>query len=165
MPIPAGPSTLPDWAPTLAEVADYTTARTLVPNPTTGANDEQDAFTTTTRPTAARVTRLIADACGWVTLKCGTIDETLRPQANTVASLFACGNIELYYPERSHLNREDAIATAKERLKQAEKARDELALANEALTGTDPQDSGFLEIAPVWSFPSAVAWGDQLLIP
>lgn len=162
MPIPAGPSTSPDWAPTLAEVADYTTARTLVPQ-ANGSNLEVYAFSTTTRPTADQVTRIIADACGWVTLKCGTIDASLNVSANSCAALRSAGLVELRYPERAHVNREDAIATAKELLKQADQAREELHLANQALTGEDPQDSGFLEIAPVWSFPSAVAWGDSLL--
>jgi hypothetical protein len=162
MPIPAGPSGLPEWAPSLSEVADYTTARTLVPQPD-GSNVEVYTFTASTRPTDSQVTRIISDACGWVTVKCGTIHADLVGSANRVATQWASGYVELRYPERSHLPREDAIATAKELLKRVDKDRDELAAANEALTGEDPQDSGFLVVAPVWSFPSAASWGDTTL--
>jgi hypothetical protein len=159
MPIPAGPTSAPSWAPTLEEVADYTTARTLVPQPD-GSNAEVFAFSSTTRPTADQVTRLISDAVGWITLKCGAIHDDLAGQANGIAAQRVAGFIELRYPERQSANREDAIATAKELLKLAEAARDELAAANEALTGEDPQDSGFLVVAPVWSFPAATTYGD-----
>lgn len=167
MPIPAGPGDpspvpLPDWAPTVTEVADYCTARTLVPQPD-GSNAEQSAFTSSTRPTADQVGRIIVDAVAWITLRCGTIHTDLYVAANGICAQRSAGYVELRFPERSSATREDAIATAKELLKLAEAGREELAAANEALTGEDPQNSGFLEIMPLWSFPEPVSWGDQLL--
>ena len=162
MPVPAGPSDLPSWAPSLSEVADYCTARTLVPQPD-GSNLEVDSFTASTRPTDTQVNRIIADACGWVTLKCGTLDASLGAAGNSVAAQRSAGFIELRFPERSHLPREDAIATAKELLKEADKARDDLQRANELLTGEDPTDAGVAVVLPYWSFPEPSPVGDLTL--
>lgn len=152
MPIPAGGDpTLPDWTPTLDEVADYCTARTLVPQ-TDGSNVELSGFTSVTRPSAEQVARLIADAVGWVQLRTGTVHATLAGQANMVATVRTAGFIELRVPERQHVNRDDAIATSDRLLKLADQMRADLALANEATTGTDPEDPGS-HVLPVWSFP------------
>lgn len=154
MPIPAGdPTGLPTWAPTLAEVAAYCTARTLVPQ-SDGSNLEAAGFSSVTRPTADLVTLLISDAVAWVLLKTGDLDTTLHDSGRSVATQRVAGFIELRYPERQSANREDAITTAKELLKQADQMRADLAARNEAVTGEDPDDPGGVSgTLPVWSFP------------
>lgn len=153
MPVPAGGDGLPVWAPSLQEVADYCTARTLVPQ-TDGSNLEQPGFSGQTRPTDTLVTRLIADAVGWVQLKTGDLDASLYGQGNMVATVRTAAFVELRFPERQSQNRDDAITTAKELLKQADQMRADLAAANEAVTGTDPEDPA-AHLMPVWSFPAA----------
>jgi hypothetical protein len=154
MPIPAGgDSELPDWAPTLDEVAAYCTARTLVPQ-SHGSNLEKPAFDSTTRPTADLVTLLIADAVAWVLLKTGDLDTTLNDAARSVSCQRTAGLIELRFPERQSANRDDAITTAKELLKQADQMRTDLTARNESVTGEDPDDpGGVFGTLPVWSFP------------
>jgi hypothetical protein len=152
--VPAGGgSTLPAWAPTLSEVADYCTARTLVAQPD-GSNREEIAFNGSTRPSDAQVTRIIQDACNEVLTRCGALDTSLAAAANRVSAQLAAGYVELRYPEHSSATREDAIKTAQELLKRADKALEQLAKANEAATGTDPEDPA-AHIMPVWSFPPA----------
>jgi hypothetical protein len=162
VPIPAGGGTTPpDWTPTLDEVADYCTARTLVPQ-LDGSNLELQGFDSTTRPSASQVARIIADSVAWVQLKAGVLDATLYTAANMVATVRTAGFIELRFPERQSTNRDDAITTAKELLKQADQMRNDLALANEVITGDDPTDpddpdgpGGGSGVLPVWSFPPA----------
>lgn len=157
MPVPAGGDGLPVWAPSLQEVADYCTARTLVPQ-TDGSNLEQPGFSGQTRPTDTLVTRLIADAVGAVLVRTGTLDATLYGQANTVAAIMAAGYVEMRYPERQSANRGDAITTGEFLLKRADLLLEQLAARNEALTGEDPDDpGGVFGALPVWSFPPAPA--------
>jgi hypothetical protein len=154
MPVPAGgATTLPAWAPTLSEVAAYCTARTTVAQPD-GTNREELAFGGATRPTDVQVTRFIQDACGWVLMRTGPLDDSLTGQANAAATVRCAGFVEMRVPERSSATRDEAIATAKELLRQADAMREDLAKANEAATGTDPEDPA-AHIMPVWSFPPA----------
>jgi hypothetical protein len=154
MPVPAGgASTLPDWAPTLSEVADYCTARTLVPQPD-GSNREESGFNSSTRPTDAQVTRIVQDACNEVLTRCGALAPSFTAAANRVSAQLAAGYVELRYPERSSGTRDEAIKTAQELLKRADRALEQLAGANEAATGVDTEDPA-AQVLPVWSFPAA----------
>lgn len=153
MPTPAGPSSAPAWTPTLEEVADYCTARTLVAQPS-GSNLEVFAFSSVTRPTAQQVARLIEDAVGAILVRTGTLDATLYSQANTVAAIMAAGYVEMRTPERQSATRENAITTGEFLLKRADALLDQLVARNTVLTGVDADDEdAVFAVAPVWSFP------------
>lgn len=156
MPIPAGPSGLPIWAPTLPDVADHVPGRTLVP--VGGANVDRRTFDSTTNPPAEVVSRLIVGAVAWVLLAANPIDPSLDDAAATCAALYAAGCVERSYPERQHPNRDDAITTAKDLFVQATAYRTDLAKANEQLTGTNPEESAIFEIVPPYSFPAGVPY-------
>jgi hypothetical protein len=153
MPIPAGPDLggLPTWAPSLDRVAAYCTARTLVPQ-TNGANVEQPAFSSTTRPTAEQVAVFVADACTWLLGRTGNLHATLEPTAAGICAIRAAGFVEMRYPERQSANRDDAITTGKFLLQQADQMLAGLIVRNEALTGTDPAQP--VSVLPYWSFPA-----------
>lgn len=159
MPIPAGDtSTLPDWAPTLDRVAAYTVARTLVPQ-ADGSNLEVAAFSSTTRPTSDQVAQFVADACQWILTRTGAIDASLVGTASSLAARRAAAHVELRYPERQSQNRDDAVQVYDRLIKETDADLTALAAANEAVTGTDPEDPAAL-VMPVWSFPQAPQWGD-----
>lgn len=161
MPVPAGGgSTLPDWAPTLDRVAAYCTARTMTKQ-VDGSNVEQPAFTSSTQPTATQVDEFIADAVAWVLMRTGPIDATLTDSATACAAIFAASSVERRYPERQSSNRQDAMKTADDLLALAKSMREDLRLANEAITGTDPEDPGAV-LMPVWSFPAPAPYGDYV---
>lgn len=146
---PSGPS----WAPDLPRVADYIPQRTLV-GAVDGYGSPADSFTPDTHPTDAQVTRLIAEACTWVTTRTGTIDASLVDSATSCAALRTAGMVELAYPDTS---RDAGVAT--ELLRQADAMRTDLAKANEAITGDDPEDPA-AHLLPLWSFPAADPNGD-----
>jgi hypothetical protein len=142
---------LPTWAPTLPDVANYVPRRTVV-----GAADGYGApvntFDTTTHPTAAIATGLITDACNWVLAKTGPVDASLTGMALATAAVRTAGMVELTYPD----NRDD-LSTAETLLRQADEMRTDLAAANEAVTGGNPEDPQ-AHLMPVYSFPPPGPW-------
>lgn len=149
MPVPAGPGlTLPDWAPTLEQVAAYVPRRTLV-GTVDGYGTAVQTFTADTYPTATAVSSLIADACNWVLLTTGTVGATLWGQAATCAAIRAAAHVELTYPD----NRDD-LSDVKWLFEQAEKMRKDLAAANITLSGDDPSTDTD-DVLPEFSFPCA----------
>lgn len=155
MPIPAGGSdTAAPWAPTLAKVADRIPGRTLVA--ASGSNAPARTFDTTTNPPASVVLSLIDDACAWVTVKCGTIDPSLYAMATATAAVYTAGCVETGYPERQSANEKDAQALGGALLKQADAMRTDLQLANEALTGVDPESIAPFDIVPDFQWPAPV---------
>lgn len=139
------------WAPGLSAVAKYVPARTVPTD--TAPDDPLNTFTTATTPTAAQVDALVFEAVGWVTTRVGTVVTALHPQAAAAAAMRAAGLVEQSYPVR------DAdVNTAQQWLALAAQARDELDAANAAAGGVDVG-----EVLPVYSFPTAVGWGDSYL--
>lgn len=158
MPIVAGPSGLPDWTPTLDRVAAYVQRRTLV-EADDGYGNIVRTFTDATHPPASVVTLLIADATRWVTDRTGALDLTLNDSATGLSARWVAAHTLLDYPDNT-----DDIRIAEILLKQLEAELKALAARNETLTGEDPDDpDGVFEVAPVYSFPCAPAYGDYLL--
>lgn len=160
MPIPAGQPTYtatpPPWLPDLPGVADYIPARTVVAA-AAGYGNPLNTFDETTHPTGDQVLRLIVEAGAWVALRAGTVDTTLYPAAASVAAMRTAAMVELAYPDR---DRDLTVATTL--LTQADRAREDLARANEAATGEDVTDPGE-NVGFAWSFPPPAPYGDDLL--
>jgi hypothetical protein len=157
VPIPAGGSDV-EWAPTYAQIAAYIPQRTLVANP--GAIvDEEDThaftFTADTRPPRTAVDSLIADGTAWLLGATGTLDVTVEARATVAVAMWTAAQIELGWPDDA-----ESYQHGKDLLAQAERWRTDVQAANEVITGVDPSESQPL---PLWSFPCAPAWGDQLL--
>ena len=148
---PAPTNDGPLWTPDRPKVADYVPGRTLSQD-LTGA---RLTFDDLTRPTGDEVDRLIADAVVWVEAKTGQhIDGTLWEFATAVAAVYAAAMVERGYPTRA-----DDVTTAQALWAQAVAMRDDLARANEAVTGQDPVDPG-AALMPIYQFPAPVTWGD-----
>jgi len=141
---------LPTWAPDVGQVGVYIPGRTLsIP-----LGEHLGTFDPTTRPTDDWVAQIIDDACGWVTLKTGTIHSSLEGAARSCAAIRAAAAVELGWPDRNA-----DVDTAQQLHEQAARLRDDLHEANLALTGADPTDpSGAVPV--LYGFPAAPAWGD-----
>jgi hypothetical protein len=146
----------PLWRPGRSRVANYIFGRTLARDVETHVY----TFDSTTMPTGVQADRLIADAVAWVLSRTGDIDESLFDMASVVAAMRAACSIELAYPAQQQ---EQSLPRAKELCAQATAAREDLARANEAATGTDPTDPASA-LLPLWSFPAPVSWGDETFI-
>jgi hypothetical protein len=147
-----------EWTPTRERVAVYIPERTVEINrlsdglPTLG-------FSADTRPTGRQIDQQIEDAVAWVTTSCGDLHASLYETARGLAALRTAGMAEASWPVR-----DGDLSAAQILLTQADNGLKTLAARNEALTGEDPDDpDAVFEIVPAWSFPSASAWGDQLL--
>ena len=141
------------WAPTLQDVGDYVTSRT-VDAATPGDDTPLGTFTEDTYPTAEQVDRLIAGAASWVLNVTGPVVTDLEETARDVAAMRAAALVEMSYPVRD--GDLDEVATLL--LEQSRSARDELVIANRAggSVGISPT------AAPAFSFPDAAPWcGDQ----
>lgn len=134
----------PSWAPTVDQVADYVTSRTVTQ--AVGVEQPSGTFSASTYPTDTQVNRLIVSACDWVTTATGTLSTTLYANAADVAALRAAGMVELSYPERNN-----DVSTAQLLLAQADNGLKALVLANVPASGALPI-SGAL---PVWQMPDA----------
>lgn len=154
MPIPAG-SPSGGWTPTLSQVAAYVPARTL----SVDSNTHQLTFSATTRPTDVIVDILIAGAAARVTGVVGTVHETLTDQATAVAAMLAAASVERGFPDdqQSQLS----LQRANDLEKRADLMLAELSAANTAANGGDEPYG--IDVAPMWSFPRAPAWGDLLM--
>lgn len=136
----------PLWTPTREQVADYVPGRTLSRD-LTGA---RRTFDTVTDPTGEQVDRLIGDAVAWVQVRVGAdpgVAADLCQFAASVAAVYTAAMVERGYPTRT-----DDVSTAQALWAQATAMRDDLARANEALTGVDPDDPG-AGLLPIGSFP------------
>ena len=163
MPIPSGPAgpVLPSWAPGLSDVAQYVPQRTLVP--TSGANNSEWTFDSTTRPTDVVVDGLIAKACAWTVLPLHhALDASLTQAAATVAAQHAAWAVEQAYPEREAKARDTATDTAAALLKEARQMRAELVIANDLAWDTDhgTVDTPYTGFDVVYSFPEPCLYGD-----
>lgn len=146
----------PTWTPGRTQVAAHVPGRTLARDVET----HQLTFDSTTLPPGVVVDKLIADAVTWVRLKVPSPAESKHDAATLAASLRAACSVELGYPAQQQ---EQSLARAKELCAQATAARDDLARANEAETGTDPTDPG-AALLPLWSMPEPVSWGDEIFL-
>ncbi len=151
--LPASPAAAVTWRPELWHVAAYVPRRTLV-GAVDGYGNALDVFTNETHPTAQAVNRLISDSCAWIGGVANPVADGLGEQARAAAAIRTAGLVELTWPD----NRDD-ISTAQALLDQANALRVDLDRANQAITGTDPEDPT-ANLMPVYSFPAPVAWGD-----
>lgn len=141
-----------DWAPNLAEVADYVPTRTV---PTTGVGEQNPAgtFTTNTTPTDVQAQRIVDRAVAWVLARTGIVAESLHAAAKDVVALRAAGLIELSYPVR------DAdVNTAEQLLTQANEALTELVSANTGAGGGQPGTTS--QLLALHNFPPPHPYGD-----
>lgn len=146
---------LPDWAPTLDRVANYVPRRTIVDVTSSGYANATNTFSADTHPPDTVVTQLIADACAWVLAKTGDVDASLADMAAATAAVAVAAAVEQGYPDsRDDLSNGDAL------YQRAVAMRDDLARANEAITGEDPEDPA-AHLMPVYSFPEPPGWGDE----
>jgi hypothetical protein len=156
MPVPAGGYeepvvvVLPDWAPTVTQVAVYVPKRTLVrPDESTVESDDtyQFTFDTTTMPTSAQVLQLIADGCAWVTARVSPLATSSENAARVCAALYAAAAVERGWPED-----DNALQRANDLEKRLDALLTDLIDANNSSNGTG---SYGLDIVPQWSFPPA----------
>lgn len=148
----------PAWLPGRSRVANYVPSRTL------GVDSETHelTFNSSTRPTGVMVDRLLADAAARIAGRASPVHSSLHETAAVVAALFAAAAVERGWPDDD--NTQASLQRANDLERQANTALAELARANEAASGgdaTDPEQANAL--APVWSFPAPVPWGDSLL--
>lgn len=154
MPVPAGgdeEALEPSWRPSLEQVADYVPWRTLTraeSSTTEGEDTYQATFSATTRPPGEAVERLIGNAAARVGARIGLLHDSLQGAARTATCLLTASWIERSWPED-----QDAQTRADALEKQGELLLDELASANEAVSG-EPE-FGLDVVYPTWSFPAA----------
>lgn len=155
--IPAGPATpdVPDWAPTVQQVADYLPHRTILRSTTsTGENEDNYRFTwdETTTPPGTTVERLIANGVGWVLGQAIPLNESLFSSATLVAILHAAAAVERSWP-----NDDQSLQRANDLEKRMDKLLASLIVANDAANTPDPGDPDYgIDVAvPYWSFPPA----------
>jgi hypothetical protein len=157
MPIPAGPGVeLPDWAPSVVQVAAYVPHRTLAEDITTNTQGEDVyrlTFDTTTRPTSEQCSRLISDGCAWVTSRVYPLNVLSEQAGAVIAALFAAAFVERGWP---------ADDSSLERARDFEKRMDvmlaDLVESNNA--GNETGDYG-IDILPMWQFgapPCTTYW-------
>lgn len=144
------------WRPEPWQVAAYVPRRTLVAA-SDGYGNALHTFTSSTHPPLEQVNLLITDACAWVLVKTGPVDGSLVDMATATAAVWAAAQIEAGYPD----NRDD-LSNAQVLQARAESMRADLAAANEAITGTDPEDPT-AHLLPEFAFPAPVPWGDDYL--
>jgi hypothetical protein len=145
----------PSWRPSPADVGKYVPSRTLVVDRATATNIIHATFDAATQPTGMQVESLITDAVGWVTLRVGTVVPALYPMASSAAALWAAAAVERGYPTR-----ESDVNIAADLQRQADAMRADLALANEAATGVDPENPA-ATLVPIWQFPPPPRWADR----
>lgn len=159
MAIPGGPDVaLPDWAPSLVQVAVYVPHRTLAVDAATNTAGEdvyRSTFDTTTRPTSDQVSRLVADGTSWVTARLVPLNTASEPAAAVCAALYAAAAVERGWPDD---------AQALQRANDLEKRLDTLVSAL-AASNADANDADSVDYPPtalpVWSFPAADSrWDD-----
>lgn len=157
MPIPAGgasPIIAPTWAPSVEQVADhvpYLTVDTVTP----GSQEYLNTFNDRTNPTNVQAQRLIDGVWPVVAAAVGAIVEQVWPLAQHVTALRAAAAVVRAYP------RDDGDlphAAALDARADADLLR--LIAANDAAGGGAGNS---VDLLPVYSFPAAVSWGDQLL--
>lgn len=144
----------PVWTPSRAKVGALVPGRTVV-GAVDGYGNPLGVFDDTTHPTGTQVDSLIADAVAWVLVKAGAVDSTLAEMATATAATYVAAAVERAYPDS---NRDVSVAAAL--WAQAVSMRDDLARANEQITGEDPGDPT-AHLVPTGSFPRPVPWGDQ----
>jgi hypothetical protein len=144
------------WAPSLSHVAAYVPARTLARDSET----HELTFNSETLPTGVQVQQLVVDAVAWVQARTGpTIDVSLYDQAKACAAIWAAAAVERGFPDEE----DESLRRAKDLQALVEQMREDLARANEAISGVDPTDPADL-VLPLWSMPDPVPWGDTLVL-
>jgi hypothetical protein len=150
--------TLPDWAPTLSQVAVHIPTRTREADSTTYSGDFAGTFTTGTTPTADQATEQIDQACVKVLGVVGSpVAVEAQDACRVAAAWWAAYFIELGYPER------DADVRVYEQLKAEAESATHTAVAMNAAAGggtslvPDPGDA----LLPSHTFPDPPAWADQ----
>lgn len=142
-----------EWAPALADVADYIPTRTI---PTTGVGEQAPVgtFNETTTPNEAQAQGIVDRAVANVKARTGTVAPSLFDAAKEAAALRAAGLIELSYPDR------DAdVNTATALLNQSHEALDDLVSANiDAGGGTAGAGA---QLLPLGSFPPPSPYRDS----
>ena len=136
----------PTWTPGRDRVANYVPGRTLPRDSET----LQRTFYSSTTPDGVQVDRLIFDAVGWVLLRTGEVNQTLHDQASTCAAIWAASNVELGYPDSP--DDDNNRRTAQDLRGMAERMREDLKRANDAIVGTNPNDPAAV-VMPRYNFP------------
>lgn len=156
----------PTWWPGRSRVANYVPARTLSTEPGEIGDAGSDAaplltFDSHTRPTGVMVDRLIADAAARVTARVGTVADSLHDAASVVVAILAAVAVERGWPDDQDTSQ--SLARARDLEAQADRLLTELATANEAVSGENPNSPGS-NVLPRWAFPQPVPWGDELFL-
>lgn len=146
-PIAGGPA----WTPGRSRVATVLPRRTLPRD----AETHELTFNSTTLPTGVQVDRLVADAVRWVLTRTGEVNTAFHEFAASVAAVRAAATVERGYPAESA---EQSLTRARDLEKQAEEMLAKLVFANQT---PDTQGNA---LVPIYSFPAAVAWGDETFI-
>ncbi|HNX48676.1 MAG TPA: hypothetical protein PKL08_00810 [Thermoanaerobaculaceae bacterium] len=150
----SGPSGLPAWAPSLAQVGARIPTRTREVGVDNGYSG---SFTTETYPTAAQVTILLTDTCDLLAAKVGTpIMPAAYAALRVAATLRTAWACEIAYPER------DADVTVYEGLLvEADAALEAAADANRAAGGgTDLDSAGEVVTLVSFGFPDPPPYAD-----
>lgn len=141
----------PTWTPGRSRVANYVPGRTLARD----AETHELTFNSKTLPNGVQVDQLIADAVAQIRARTGDVDASLHDAASVVASKLAACAVERGYPAEQE---EQSLRRARDICDEADRMLDDLVESNKR-----PDDPGGAQL-PLYSFPSAVTWGDENFI-
>lgn len=145
------PGAVAAWTPTLDQIAAHVPLRTIEVGNLTGS--PTGTFTGLTMPTAGQVDLYATDAVSWVSSAVSVLSPALFDRAQGIAGLWAAAQVELAQPVEFRDDRRYATL-----LEQATTGMTALVSRNEAVTGT-----GADEVAPAYSYPEPVPWGDRMI--
>ncbi|MEU4558527.1 hypothetical protein AB0F72_09055 [Actinoplanes sp. NPDC023936] len=144
----------PTWTPGLSRVAAYI-PRLTVDQTTPGSATERGTFDDHTNPTGQVAQRHIDDAVAEVAALAGTVPDALHALASAIAARRAAASIlRAYGDDRSGQN---ALAFAA-----ALDARADTDLTRLQTEIAEDEEPYGIDVAPAYSFPPAVPWGDYI---
>lgn len=146
------------WLPGRSRVANYIPSRTVEVDPavhSTAGETYDPGWGPNTRPSGQQVDRLILDQASLVSVRVPKLTESHHEAAATIVAMLVAAAIERGQP--------DTDTTSLQRANDLE--RRALSLLDDLVRGVDEEtgETGDGSVMPVWSFPAAPSWGDQLI--
>jgi hypothetical protein len=139
---------LPNWAPSIKQVAQRITARTRMPN-----GDLAGTFNSETEPSVDQVTEIIESAISFLRPRLGEVAESMADQAQALAALRAAYMVEIaFFPEQA-----ESVTSPYRELRM--EFREELENWDKAARGEEPNDHSHMTSLPVGTLYPGYATG------